>query len=173
VSRATGFDIDEHSDTLREVVWSTAAQHGRAPIVISLGALPFLLAGISPPLRDPEILDPVIAETAAYKACLKKAKYDFNAANLCNLDEYNRWYRVLDTYISKAIKVAPVKTRARVKIRNEYWASAMWKTCGLTQTIDFERGTMDRMESSFCILESVENRVKWVKMHWLDRAKAR
>lgn len=35
MSQATGFAIDEHSDTLREVVWSTAAQHGRAPGVIA------------------------------------------------------------------------------------------------------------------------------------------
>ena len=141
--------------------------------MLYLSTLPFLLVETSPPLQDPAILNPAFTETSTYRACLDKAKYDVNAINLCNVDEYNRWYRVLDLFVSQAIKTAPLKMRLRLQMRHKFWNKEMWKRCGSTQTIDFERGTAERMESSFCILESVEKRVKWVKVHWLDRAKTR
>jgi hypothetical protein len=39
--------------------------------------------------------------------CIDEAGYDFNAVNICNVDEYNRWYRVLDNYVDQATKSFP------------------------------------------------------------------
>jgi hypothetical protein len=59
--------------------------------------------------------------------CIDEAGYDFNAVNICNVDEYNRWCGVLDNYVDQATKIVPVEMQRRFKIRHASWLKSMWK----------------------------------------------